>query len=248
MLSDRLDNGENFLYRRNFLIGNKNKRIVVNGNHFIGIRNHISGGVTSVKTHSVNGREFGFHRFAFLNGYNAVLADFFHRLGNKFANRFVACGNGSDLCDRVFGFNGFAYRFKFVHNHVDGFGNTFFKNDGVCARGEVFKSFAYHCLSENDSRSRSVAGNVVSFCRNFFDELRAHIFKRVFQFDFFSDRNAVVRDERSAVFFIENHVSTLRAERDFNRIRKRVYARFKRLSCIFAVFYLFSHIIIASLY
>ena len=104
--------------------------------------------------------------------------------------------------------------------------NTFFEYYGVCSGGKVFKPFARH---------------VVGLCRNLFYKLRAHIFKRVFKFYFFRDRHAVVSDERSAVFFIENDVSSLRSERDFYSIRKSVYARFERLSRFFSVFNLFCH-------
>ena len=240
-MSDRFDNGKNFLNRRNLLICDEYQRIIVNGNHFIGIGNHVCGSIAPVETHTVNGGEFGFHGLAFLNGNNAVFADLFHCFGNKLADGFVTCGNRSYLSDRVFGFYRFTYRFELFDGNVDGFCDTFFQNDGICAGGKVFKPFAYHCLSENDCGCCSVARNVVRFGGNLFNELCAHVFERIFKFDFFCYRNAVVSDERRAVLFVENNVSAFGSQRYFNGVGKRIYACFQCLSCFFAVFDLFSH-------
>ena len=127
------------------------------------------------------------------------------------------------------------------YRFVYGFFDAASQDDGVSARGKVFQTFAYDCLRQNNGGSGAVAGNVVRFGGNFFYKLRAHVFERIGKFDFFCDRNAVVRNQRSAELFIENNVSALGAERDFYRVGKDVYARFESFSCVVAVFNLFSH-------
>ena len=225
----------------NFLIGYKDVGVIQNGLHLIGVCNHVGGGVTSVELHAFNGRKFGVHGLALFNRYNAVFADNFHCVGNKTADRFVTCRNGGDLRDGKLVFDGFGYGFYLIHRRVYGCGDTLFQDNGICACGKVFKAFAYYSLSEHHCGGCTVAGNVVGLCGNFFYKLRTHIFKGVFKLYFLGYRNAVVGDEGRAEFFIENNVSALGTERYFYCVCNYVYARFKGLSCVVAVFNLFSH-------
>ena len=112
----------------------------------------------------------------------------------------VARGNTCNLCNIVFAADGFADGFETVDADCNGFVDTLFKNDGVGARRYVFAAFFNDRLSENYRRSRAVARYVVGLRGNFFDYLRAHVFKRVGKFYFFCDRHAVVGDKRTAVF------------------------------------------------
>lgn len=136
-MSNGFDNGEYFLHRRNFLIRYEYYGVVVNRNHFIGIGYHVSGCITSVERHTVNRSKFGFHGFAFLYGYYAVFADFFHCFGYKIADIFVAGRYGCNLSDCVFGFDRLTDLFQFVYSRIDSFLNTFFKDDRVCSGGKV---------------------------------------------------------------------------------------------------------------
>ena len=181
------------------------------------------------------------HGFAFFHGDDAVFADDFHRFGDKGTDFFIPGGNGSDLLNRFLALNRFGNAFYVFHGRIHGLFNTFFKDNGVRARGEVFKAFSHDRLCEYHRGGGAVAGHVVGFGGNFFHELGAHIFKRIVEFDLFCDRNAVVGDEGCAELLVENDVSALGAEGDFNGIRQYVYARFKCFSCFVSVFDLFSH-------
>ena len=241
MLGYGLDYGQNLLKRGNLFIGYKYIGGVENGFHFIRICYHIGGSVTSVELHTFDGCEFGRHSFAFFDGDYAVFADYFHCVCDKLADFVVTCGNGSNLRNSEFVFNGFGYGLYFCYCRIYCGCNTFFENNGVCACGKVFETFFYDSLGKNDRGGGAVACNVVGFGGNFFNKLCAHIFERVFEFDFFCYCNAVVSNERCAEFFVEHNVSAFGSESDFNGIRNYVYARFKFFSCFVAVFYLFSH-------
>ena len=67
---------------------------------------------------------------------------------------------------------------------------------------------------------------------SFLRELRAHIFIRVFQFDFFGDGHAVVRDGGRAEFLVQRYVAALRAEGRRDGARQSVDAA---LQCILRI-------------
>src|SRR5690606_1132791 len=60
--------------------------------------------------------------------------------------------------------------------------------------------------------------------RNVLDQLRAHVFELVFQFDFFGNRYAVLGDQRSAVALLDHHVAAFRAEGGFYCVSQTVDA------------------------
>ena len=180
LLRDRFDYGQNFLNRGDFLIGNEDHGGFQHRFHLIGIGYHVGRSIAAVELHAFHGCEFGFHGLAFFNGDHAVLADFFHRFGNQFADRFVACGNRRNLRDGLLVADGLGKFFQFVHRNFNRARNAFFQNDGVCARRYVFQPFFDHRLREDNRRRRAVARHVVGLGGNFFHQLRAHVFERVF--------------------------------------------------------------------
>ena len=68
----------------------------------------------------------------------------------------------------------------------------------------------------------TVACDIVSLDRNFLYKLSAHIFKRIFKFNFLCNCYTVICDERSTELFIKNNISALRSECDFNGISELV--------------------------
>ena len=76
-------------------------------------------------------------------------------------------------------------------------------------------------------------GDVVRLGRGFLQKLRAHVLVRILEFDFFRDGDAVVRDGRRAVFFVERDVATLGAERRLDGIRHRIDANLEMMACLF---------------
>ena len=90
-----------------------------------------------------------------------------------------------------------------------------------------------HSLSKQRSRRRAVTGNIVRLRCDFFDELCAHVFKRIFEFNVTSDRYTVVRDRRSAVFLVEDNIAAFRSERNFYCISECVDTAAESAACIF---------------
>ncbi|KWX82520.1 hypothetical protein AXF24_12280 [Streptococcus pneumoniae] len=85
----------------------------------------------------------------------------------------------------------------------------------VHAGSDGFVAFVDDGLSQNGGGGGAVAGVIVGTGCNVFDQLRAHVFETVFQFDFFGDRNAVLGDGRSAEALLDDHVTAFRAQGRF---------------------------------
>ena len=83
--------------------------------------------------------------------------------------------------------------------------------------------------------------DVVGLCGDLANELRAHILEGILEFDLFCDGDAVVGDQRRAVFLFENDVAALGAEGYFNCVCKCVESVFKTAACVLAVLYLLCH-------
>jgi hypothetical protein len=75
---------------------------------------------------------------------------------------------------------------------------------GVGPRRDVLQAFFVNGFSQNGCGRGAVAGDVRRLARDLPDELRAHVFIRVFQLDFLGDRHAVLGDGRAAIFLVEN--------------------------------------------
>ena len=249
-----MQQGQNLLDRADLFVGDKDVGVVEFGNHLVGVGNHVRACVTAVELHTFHDVEFRLHGLAFLYGDYAVVADLFHSVADKLANGGVACGNAGNLCNRLLAYNGLANCFKFVYAHCNGFVDTFTQNDGVCACGKVFVAFHDDCLRKYCGSGCTVADNVVCLGGSFLDDLRAHVFKRVSQlnftgdghaivgeFDFLSNRYAVVDYDGATVLLFQDYVTSLGTERDFYRVGKLAYAAFQCTSCFFSVFDLFSH-------
>ena len=99
-----------------------------------------------------------------------------------------------------------------------------FDEHRVVTSFEGFEAFIHDCMREHRGCRRAVTGNIVGFGRGFLKELRAHILKRILEFDFLRNGNAVVRDGRGAEFAIDRHIAALRAQRRADRVGDHVHA------------------------
>ena len=88
----------------------------------------------------------------------------------------------------------------------------------------AFQAFVDDRLSQNGSGGSTVTSVIVGTGGNVFDQLRAHVFEAVIQFDFFGNGNAVLGDGRSAEALLDNHVTAFRAQGRFYRVSQNVDA------------------------
>jgi hypothetical protein len=79
-------------------------------------------------------------------------------------------------------------------------------------------------LRQHDRRRGPVAGDIVGLGGDLAHHLRAHVLELVGEFDLLGDRHAILGDAWRAVTLVEDHVATLRAERDPYGLGERVDA------------------------
>ena len=142
----------------------------------------------------------------------------------------------SELAGDFFGFfrHGFGDVFQLFHQRSHGFVDAAFEVGGVHAGGNVFHAFGHDGLCQNGGGGGAVARYVVGFGRHFFHHLRAHVFKLVFQLDFFGNGNAVFGDVRAAEGAVEHYVAAFGAEGNFHRVGQYVHAVYHFLTHFYA--------------
>ena len=75
--------------------------------------------------------------------------------------------------------------------------------DGARACRHVAHAFGKDSLRQNGGCARSIADGFAGFDRGLTDHLRAEIFLRIFELEFFGSRDSVVTDQRRASFFLD---------------------------------------------
>src|SRR5581483_6795440 len=90
---------------------------------------------------------------------------------------------------------------------------------------------------------RAVIGNDRGLGSNFAHHLGAHVFERLLEFDLLGDGHTVLGDRGCAEFLVNDHVPALGPERDRNCVGELIDAAQDRLTGIFAVNYLFCHLL-----
>ena len=141
-------------------------------------------------------------------------------------------GDGRDLRDfravldllgdlRELGDNGF-------HGLVD----AALERGRVRAGGDVAETFVVDGLGENGRGGGAVASDVAGLGGDFADQLGAHVFVRIFQFDFLGHGHTVLGDRRGAEFLVEDDVAAARSEGRFHGAREFLDAAEKRLPSI----------------
>ena len=181
------------------------------------------------------------HGLGFFYCDNTVVGNFFHCVCNELTNFFITCRDCSNVCDLCFAADLLAHFFDSFYCCVSSFFHSFSEDDRVSACCQVLHSFVNHCLSKNSCCCSTITSYIICLGCNFFDELCAHVFESVFQFDLFCDRNTIVCDERSTKLFVKYYVSSFWSDRYSYCICKFVYTSFKCGSCFCAEFNFFCH-------
>ena len=97
---------------------------------------------------------------------------------------------------------------KLVDSSVNGNFDSATDRSRVGARDDVAKAFFIDGPCENGCCCGSVTGKIRSFLGDFDDELGAHVFESIFQFNFFGNGNAVFGDGWATERLVDDHVAT----------------------------------------
>ncbi len=225
MLRDFLQDGQQVFEHAYLLVVDEDKGVFKLGDHLVRIGDEIGGKVAAVKLHAFHFLQAGVDGFGFFDVDDAFFAHGFHGLGDQPSDLVVVVGgDGSDLGDLFVALDGLGKFVDFIHHDLGGLFQAAFQIHGVHPGGHVLEAFLDDGLGQQGGGGGAVSGNVVGLFRNFFAELRAHVFKFPFQFDLFGDGHAVVGDGRRTKLLVQYHVSAAGPEGHLHGIGKLINA------------------------
>ncbi|RMQ94102.1 hypothetical protein ALP94_03130 [Pseudomonas savastanoi pv. glycinea] len=234
-------NRQHFADVGDFLVDQQEQRAVQLGNHGVWLVDEVRGQVTAVELHAFNNRQFVFQARAFFNGDNAVFGHFFHGFGNDVADGIVGVRGDSTYLSDGLGVSARLGQLLQLGNDRDGrLVDAALQVHRVHAGSDGFQAFVDDGLSQNGCSGSTVTSVIVSTGSNVFDQLRAHVFETVFQFDFFGNRNTVFGDQRSAEALLNNNVTAFWAQGCFYCVSQDVDTGEHFFTARIAEFYFFS--------
>src|SRR5471030_33211 len=217
-------NWQHFADVGDFLVDQQDQRAVQLGNHGVRLVDEVRGQVATVELHAFNNRQFVFQARTFFNGDNAVFGHFFHGFGNDVADGVVRVGRNGTNLSNCLGVGAWLGQQLELSNDGDGrLVDAALQVHRVHAGSDGFQAFVDDSLSQNGSSGSTVTSVIVGTGGNVFDQLRAHVFETVFEFDFFGYGNAVLGDGRSAEALLDDHVTAFRAQGRFYCVSQDVY-------------------------
>ena len=102
--------------------------------------------------------------------------------------------------------------------------NAMLEQHRVVTSFESLEAFVHDGVSQNGGGGCAVTGDVVGLLGGFLKELGAHVLKRIFEFDFLRNGNAVVRDGGGTELAVHSHVAALGAKGCAHRIGNDIHA------------------------
>ena len=204
--------------------------------HAVGVGDEVRREVAAVELHAFDQVQFGAHGLGLFDGDDAVLADLLHGLGDGLADFGVTIGgDGADLGDLLVVLDLDRHLADFFDHDGDGLLDTALQGHRIGAGGDGLDAFAEDGLGQDGGRSGAVTSDVGGLGGNLAHHLRAHVFKRVLQFDFLGDGDAVLGNRGTAEFLLEYYVAAFRTEGHLHGVGKLVDAAQDRLARILAI-------------
>ena len=175
----------------------------------LGVSHEIGADVAAVELHTFHVLRLEFESLGFLNSDDAVFADFVHHVRDQRANPLVLGGDGGHVAD--LSFRGDVNRLleDGFRNSLGGSFDTALQQHGVGAGSQVLETFADNRVRENGGSGGAIASDIVGLGGSFLQELGAHVLIGVFEFDFFCNGHAVMRDGGGTVFAVQGNIASL---------------------------------------
>ena len=234
------------LQRRELLLVQQDNNVFQFGGHLVGIGHEVRRQVAAVELHAFDDIGLGLEAFVLFYGDDTLVADFLHCVGDLTTDfRFAVGRDGADLRDFV------------AVGHVTGGGldglddlgsgqiDTALQVHRVHARCDRLHAFLDDGLGQNRRGGGAVTGFVIGAGSDFLDHLRAHVLELVLKLDLFGDRHTVLGDAGGTERLVQNHVTTLGAQRDLDSVGQDVDAFQNTIAGIGVEFHvLSSHVIL----
>lgn len=128
------------------------------------------------------------------------------------------------MSDFLGGGGGLGQVLDFTDDGGDGLVDTALQVGRVEAGGDVLEAFAHDGLGQHGSGGGTVTGVVGGLGSDFLDQLGAHVFQLVLQFDFLGDGHAVLGHGRGAEATLQHDVAALGTQGDLDCVGQDVDA------------------------
>ena len=225
------EQGHDVVCGRDFLVVDQDVGITDFSQHVFGVRYEIGADVAAIELHTFHIFGFEFKRLGFFNSDDAVFADFVHNIGDQGADLLILGGNGGNIADFGFGGDADCLFENGIRNRPGSSFDAALEQHGVGAGSKVLETFADDRVGENRGGGGAIASDIVGFCGSFLEQLGAHVFVGIFEFNFFRNRHAVVGDGGRTVFAVEGDIASLGTEGGCDRVRDRVDAILQISAC-----------------
>ena len=175
----------------------------------LGVSHEIGADVAAVELHTFHVLRLEFESLGFLNSDDAVFTDFVHHVRDQGANLLVLGGDGGHVADLSFGGDANRLLEDGFRNSLGGSFDPTLQQHGVGAGSQVLETFADNRVRENGGSGGAIASDIVGLGGSFLQELGAHVLIGVFEFDFFCNGHAVMRDGGGTVFAVQGNIASL---------------------------------------
>src|SRR5699024_3912419 len=135
--------------------------------------------------------------------------------------------------DLFFGFDFASLMLQCCGDSCNSFVDTATQGNWVSTGSNVAQAFRNQGLGQHGCGGGTVTGYVIGALGNLFDEFGTDFFVGVFEFDFFSDRHAIVGDGRSAPLFFKYDVAPARDQGNLDCLSQGVQTRFEAAASFF---------------
>ena len=100
--------------------------------------------------------------------------------------------------------------------------DSLFDQIGIGAGRDIFQAFSIDDLGQNRGGRGSVSGHIRSLGSDFLDQLSAHVFKRIFEFDFLGHGHTVFGAGGGTEFLIQDHIFSAGSQGFFDDITQDI--------------------------
>jgi hypothetical protein len=210
---------------RQLLLVQQHVDVLELGRHLLGIGDEIGRQIAAIELHALDDIDLGLERLVLLDGDDAFIADFLHRLRDHLADRGVAVRrDGADLGhlgrrgDRL----GALLEVPDHGTHRDL--DAALQVHRIHPGGDRLGALPHDGLPEHGGGGGAVACGVAGLGSDLAQHLRAHVLELVVEFDLLGDGDAVLGDTGGAEALFDEDMAALGAERHLDRVGENVDA------------------------
>eukprot|EP00968_Pinguiococcus_pyrenoidosus_P016418 scaffold1590_cov239-Pinguiococcus_pyrenoidosus.AAC.10 len=224
-LHHALEQREELVHGRDLAVGDEDARALLLGDLALLVLDKVGAHVATVDGKALGELDVVRQRLALLHHGGAGVADLLEALGNDLAHGAVAARrDGGDVHEVIVAGDGLRQAAGLVRQQAGGLHDAAAQANRVGAGRNELDAVLHKRLRHERRGGGAVAGVVVRLGGHFLHEAGADVHLRIGELDVAGDGHAVVDDLRRAVVALQDHVATLGAQGDLDRVGHAVDA------------------------